>query len=185
MRPTISPSRQASPAARLAVIERGVLARRPVREIIAVERGNIVRVIGIEPVGILHKLAQLVLGRDLGHDDRAVLFKLLHENILLTKAMDQRDLWSGDSIARIAPDFNLFVCGYSPNHHRFDTKNPPGAGTLRGTVFLFLLTGLGTICRSRRRCGCLAFPADLQNVGCEAEAPVDECICVHAALPLS
>ena len=75
------------PAARLAVIERGVLARRPVREIIAVERGNIVRVIGIEPVGILHKLAQLVLGRDLGHDDRAVLFKLLHENILLTKAM--------------------------------------------------------------------------------------------------
>ena len=33
--------------------------------------------------------------------------------------------------------------------------------------------------------GSLAFLADLQNVGCEAEAPVDECICVHAALPLS
>ena len=127
------------PAACLAVVERGVLARRPVGEVIPVERGNIVRVIGIEPVGILHKLAQLVLGRDLGHDDRAVLFKLLHENVLLTTTMTSGNL-AGDSIARIPPDFNLCVRGYSPNRHR-STRKSPRSGRSGGPFFLFLLTG--------------------------------------------
>ena len=71
------------PAACLAVVERGVLARRPVVKIVTVERGDVVRVIGIEPVWILHKLAQVVPGRDLGHDDRTVLFKPLHGSISL------------------------------------------------------------------------------------------------------
>ena len=71
------------PAARLAIVKCGVLARGPVIEVVTVKRGDIVRVVGIEPVGILHKLAQLVPGRDLSHDDRAVLFKPLHGSISL------------------------------------------------------------------------------------------------------
>ena len=121
------------PAARLAVVERRVLARRPVGEVIPVERGNVVRIIGIEPVGILHKLAQLVLGRDLSHDDRAVLFKLLHENVLLTTTMTSGNL-AGDSIARLSPDFNLCVCGYSPNQRR-STRKIPRSGRSGGPFF--------------------------------------------------
>ena len=71
------------PAARLTIVKCGVLARCPVIEVVTVKRGDIVRVVGIEPVGILHKLAQLVPGRDLGHNDRAVLFKPLHGSISL------------------------------------------------------------------------------------------------------
>ena len=172
------------PAARLAIIKRGVFARRPVREVIAVERGNVVRIIGIEPIGILHKLAQLVLGRDLGHDDRAVLFKLLHENMLLTATMTS-GIWSGDSIARISPDFNLCVRGYSPNRYGSTQKIPrsdaPGD---HFSCFCLQELGIPFVDRVNDR-GSLALLADLQNVGCEAEAPVDECICVHAALPLS
>ena len=84
------------PAARLAIVKCGVLARGPVIEVVTVKRGDIVRVVGIESVGILHKLAQLVFGRDLGHDDRTALFKLLHENILLTKAIT--NMFSGLAI---------------------------------------------------------------------------------------
>ena len=172
------------PAARLAIIKRGVFARRPVREVIAVERGNVVWIIGIEPIGILHKLAQLVLGRDLGHDDRAVLFKLLHENMLLTATMTS-EIWSGDSIARISPDFNLCVRGYSPNRYGSTQKIPrsdaPGD---HFSCFCLQELGIPFVDRVNDR-GSLALLTDLQNVGCEAEAPVDKCICVHAALPLS